>query len=72
MNFELFKMYARAYQKGMKQLSKVLDWTPPFLLRGEGILNILPDTLKARNYKRVLIITDEGIRKAGLLDSLLD
>lgn len=71
MNFELFKTYARTYQKGMKQLSKVLDWTPPLLLRGEGILNILPDTLKAKNYKKVLIITDEGIRNLGLLDSLL-
>ncbi|WP_231634322.1 iron-containing alcohol dehydrogenase [Salinicoccus sp. YB14-2] len=72
MNFEWFKKYARTYQKGMKQLSKVLDWTPPLLLRGEGILNILPNALKARNYKKVLIITDEGVRKAGLLDSLLD
>lgn len=72
MDFELFKMYARTYQKGMKQLSKVLDWTPPLLLRGEGILNILPDTLKAKNYKKVLIITDEGIRNLGLLDSLLE
>ena len=72
MNFEWFKMYARTYQKGMKQLSKVLDWTPPLLLRGEGMLNILPNTLKARNYKRVLIITDEGIRNLGLLDSLLE
>ncbi|WP_462421975.1 iron-containing alcohol dehydrogenase [Salinicoccus sp. Marseille-QA3877] len=72
MNFEWFKIYARTYQKGMKQLSKVLDWTPPLLLRGEGMLNILPNTLKARNYKRVLIITDEGIRNLGLLDSLLE
>jgi len=55
----------------MKHLSKLLDWTPPLLLRGEGILKILPDTLKARNYEKVLIITDEGIRKTGLLDSLL-
>ena len=65
-------MYARTYQKGMKQLSKVLDWTPPLLLGGEGILKILPNALKARNYKRVLIITDEGIRKTSLLDPLLD
>lgn len=71
MNFKLFKMYSRTYQKGMKHLSKLLDWTPPLLLRGEGILKILPDTLKARNYEKVLIITDEGIRKTGLLDSLL-
>ncbi|HIV81646.1 MAG TPA: iron-containing alcohol dehydrogenase [Candidatus Salinicoccus merdavium] len=55
----------------MKHLSKLLDWTPPLLLRGEGIRKILPDTLKARNYEKVLIITDEGIRKTGLLDSLL-
>lgn len=55
----------------MKHLSKVLNWTPPLLLRGEGILKILPDTLKAKNYNKVLIITDEGIRKTGLLDYLL-
>lgn len=55
----------------MKQLSKVLDWTPPLLLRGEGVLNILPNTLKVKNYKKVLIITDKGIRNLGLLDSLL-
>lgn len=53
----------------MKQLSKVLDWTPPLLLRGEGMLNLLPNTLKA---KKILIITDEGIRNLGLLDFLLE
>lgn len=72
MNFELFKMYARGYQKSMKQLSKIFDWSPPLLLQGEGILKILPNTLKGKNYKKVLIITDEGIRNAGLLDSLLE
>ncbi|SDK95053.1 iron-containing alcohol dehydrogenase [Lacicoccus qingdaonensis] len=71
MHFKLFKTYARAYQKTMKHLSKVLNWTPPLLLHGEGILKILPDTLKAKNYNKVLIITDEGIRETGLLDYLL-
>lgn len=56
----------------MKQLSKLLDWTPPRLLRGEGILKILPKTLKAKNYEKVLIVTDEGIRKTGIMDPLLE
>ncbi|WP_026865984.1 iron-containing alcohol dehydrogenase [Jeotgalicoccus marinus] len=72
MNFELFKCLARGYQKIMKQAAKVLDWSPPLLLlRGEGILDILPDTLSARNYKKVLIVTDKGIRDLGLMDNLL-
>lgn len=72
MNFELFKCFARGFQKIMKQGAKVLDWTPPLLLRGEGILELLPNTLSARNYNKVLIVTDKGIRDLGLLDRLLD
>ena len=72
MNFKLYKYLARGFQKIMKQGAKVLDWTPPLLLRGEGILELLPNTLSARNYNKVLIVTDKGIRDLGLLDRLLD
>lgn len=72
MDFELFKCYARSYQEIMKQGARLLDWTPPMLLRGDGILKILPDTLSARSYKKALIVTDKGIREVGLMDSLLD
>lgn len=72
MNFKLHKYFARGFQKIMKQGAKVLDWTPPLLLRGEGILELLPNTLSARNYNKVLIVTDKGIRDLGLLDRLLD
>lgn len=72
MNFELFKCFARGYQKIMKQGAKVLDWSPPILLRGRGILDILPDTLSVRNYKKVLIVTDKGIRDLGLMDNFLN
>lgn len=72
MNFELYKCFARSYQKIMKQGAKVLDWSPPLLFRGEGILDILPNTLAARNYKKVLIVTDKGIRDLGLMDNFLN
>lgn len=66
-----YETYARGYQQLLKQAVKFLNWKPPLLMRGEGILEILPKTLKARNYNKVLIVTDEGIRKAGLMDGLL-
>jgi alcohol dehydrogenase class IV len=66
-----YETYARGYQGILRQAVKFLSWKPPLLLRGEGILEILPKTLKARNYNKVLIVTDEGVRKAGLMDDLL-
>lgn len=56
MNFELLNYFARGYQKVMKQGAKVLDWSPPLLLRGEVILDIMPDILSARNSSTVFWI----------------
>ncbi|CAM4356999.1 iron-containing alcohol dehydrogenase [Lacicoccus alkaliphilus] len=67
-----YETYARVYQGILRQAVKFLNWKPPLCLRGAGMLEILPKTLKVRNYNKVLIVTDEGIRKAGLMDGLLD
>ena len=72
MENKLYEIYARTYQAILRQAVKFLDWKPPMLLRGEGMLEHLPKTLKARNYNKVLIVTDEGISNLGLMDTLLE
>ncbi|NLB90277.1 MAG: iron-containing alcohol dehydrogenase [Clostridiales bacterium] len=51
--------------------SFLLPWKEPVLLEGEGAFNKLPSYLKNLQLKSILIITDQGIVKAGLLEGFL-
>ena len=51
---------------------KILNFRKPELLEGEGVLKDLPVFIKGKNIHRVLIVTDEGIIKVGLLDRFLE
>lgn len=44
--------------------------TPTDVHFGFGMLQRLPELLKARRRKRVFIVTDPGLRKAGLLEAV--
>lgn len=39
---------------------------------GFGVLDRLPEILKSRNRARVFVVTDPGVRHAGLLDTVLE
>lgn len=68
----LFKIYSRAYQGIMKSTAHLLNWQPPTVMNCVGCIDRLAPKLTEENIKKVLIVTDEGIVKAGLLDKMLD
>ena len=68
----MYNFYCRTYQKGFKVGMKILNFRKPELLEGEGVLKDLPVFIKGKNIHRVLIVTDEGIIKVGLLDRFLE
>ena len=39
---------------------------------GEGVLNELPDIVKEYGKKKIFIVTDPGVRAAGLVDLVTD
>ena len=67
----MYEMYCRTYQRAFKVGMKILNFRKPELFEGENCLNELPAFIKSKNIQRVLIVTDEGIMKVGLIDSLL-
>ncbi|MCE7792831.1 iron-containing alcohol dehydrogenase [Salipaludibacillus sp. CUR1] len=67
----LYTLYCRLFQFVLKQTAYFLPWRQPELLEGEHSLKRLPDLVKQRGLDRVLIVTDKGITKLGLMDDLL-
>ena len=65
------KVFNRSVQIILKTLSPLLDWSEPELHTGSGSLNNLPKLLKEKQHNRMLIVTDKGIIKVGLLDSFI-
>ncbi|CEA03893.1 1,3-propanediol dehydrogenase [Jeotgalicoccus saudimassiliensis] len=68
----LFKLYSRTYQWIMKNTAHLLDWQPPTVINCVGCISKLAPKLNEKNIKKVLIVTDEGIVNAGLLDKMLE
>lgn len=66
------KVFCRGFQYGMKYGMCVLPWGVPKVLRGEGCVKNLPRSVKRRNFKKVLIVTDATLMKLGLLNGMLD
>lgn len=67
----VLKIYNRSYQIIMKNLSHLLNWQPPAIINCVGCIEKLAPKLTENNIKKVLIVTDQGIVDAGLLENLL-
>lgn len=65
-------LYYRGYQRMLKTASYAMPWREPELLEGENSLSQLPKLIKDQNIESVLIVTDEGIVAAGLMDNFLN
>ena len=63
---------SRSIQVTLKALSGLLDWSEPELHVGEGTFKQLPRILKEKQLKKVVIVTDKGIIKAGLLEIFIE
>lgn len=68
----LTNVYARTFQAGMYIASNFLDFSEPKVISGENKLGDIPSLLKNNNKTCVLVVTDEGIWKIGLIKPLLD
>jgi alcohol dehydrogenase len=65
------KFFYRLLQRLLFLISKLLPWREPEVISGENSLPLLKEKLKVLPYRRYLIVTDQGIVKAGLLKHLL-
>ena len=63
----LKKAYCRTFQTALKIALPFLPYRNPKIINS---VTLLPDILKKRKCSNVLIITDTGIRKLGLLNRL--
>ncbi|HSV55548.1 MAG TPA: iron-containing alcohol dehydrogenase [Magnetospirillaceae bacterium] len=61
----------RAFQTALRLTASFLSFRPPELLEGPGSLRRLPVFIKSKGFDRVLVVTDAGVRAAGLPDALL-
>src|SRR5699024_6445883 len=68
----LLKIYSRTYQWIMKNTAHLLNWQPPAVINCVGCIEKLAPKLNENNIKKVLIVTDEGIVRAGLLKRMLN
>lgn len=67
----MYKFYCRSFQKVMRMSLNYLPWRDPRLVFGENALMELPEILKKEDLTRLLLVTDQGVVKAGLLDTFL-
>ena len=72
MLWELTKLYYRANQAVMRQLSRTLSFREPELLSGPGSLKKLPEVMKGRGMDKVLIVTGKVLTKLGMPAILLE
>ncbi|MEK4080839.1 iron-containing alcohol dehydrogenase [Solibacillus sp. FSL K6-1126] len=68
----MYTAYCRTVQSSMRVGMKLMNWRKPELLQGENSLEKLPDLVKCLDLNMLLVITDEGIHKLGLMDKLLE
>ena len=68
--WQLKKAYYRAFQKVMKIAMYAFDWSEPLLLEGPGAIKKLPDLIKSKGLKNVLIVTYKGLMSLHILDGL--
>lgn len=66
--------YYRTYQAGFKLVmgTNLFDWKEPELLEGPGAIRRLPEFVKSKGVRKVLIVTDKGLTGLHLLDSLYE
>lgn len=70
--WQLKKAFFRAYQSVFKIAMFAFDWTEPETLEGPGAIRKLPEFIKSKGVKKVLIVTDKGLMGIHLLDSLFE
>ena len=71
MNKTLKKVYCRSFQGVLKVANYFMGYRTPRCIEGVGKVVKLPKHIKKRNINHVLLVTDPGLIKLGLPDTLL-
>ena len=67
MCWALKKCGYRISQKLLKVAMCFMDWKEPQLLEGENAVLKLPELIKSKGLKRVLVVTDKGLMNLHIL-----
>lgn len=70
--WQVKKAFFRVYQQTFRVAMCIFDWSEPTLLEGPGAIKKLPEFIKSKGLKKVLIVTDKGLMGIGLLKSLFE
>ncbi|MBQ8502839.1 MAG: iron-containing alcohol dehydrogenase [Clostridia bacterium] len=70
--WQLKKAYYRTFQTVFKYAMFIFDWSEPQLLEGPGAIRQLPEFIKSKGLKKVLVVTDKGLMGIHLLDPLFE
>lgn len=71
MLWALKKLWYRVFQFCLTTAEYLMPWRQPELLEGAGSIKKLPAFVQSKGIRHVLIVTDQTIRRIGLIDSLL-
>lgn len=72
MVWELKKSWYRTYQAAFRVAMKFVDWSEPQLLEGKDSVLRLPELIKSKGIKKVLVVTDKVLRSLNMLDPMLE
>ena len=72
MCWALKKCWYRTYQKVLKFFMRFMDWKEPELLEGENAVLKLPEFIKNKGIKKVLVVTDKGLMGLHILDPMFE
>ena len=72
MNKSIKRLYCRSFQGVLKIANYFMGYRTPQCIEGVGRVDRLPKHIKKRNIDNVLLVTDPGLVKLGLPDSLLE
>jgi alcohol dehydrogenase class IV len=64
-------IYARTFQAVMRFATTFIRTPEPTLLEGPGSISKVPELLAMNGIASVLVVSDQGVKNAGLLDGLL-
>lgn len=65
------RVFCRAFQLGMKIGNYFMPYRMPEYIEGEGSSEKLPEWIKSKGFKNVLIVTDEKILSIGIAEPML-
>ncbi|MEK2409009.1 iron-containing alcohol dehydrogenase [Vibrio parahaemolyticus] len=62
----------RSYTKGLKMAAHVLPLPRPTLFSGSGAVSELLEAISDLGFRRLLLVTDEGLVRIGMVDKVLE